>query len=254
MIGLVRAEWLKVRSVRSNIVLMVVTTALSVGLGALLCAVVPMEDPTGGDAGLAAYPLARFQIATSGFILGLVLIGVIGVQMIAQEYRFNTIRATFTAVPRRWRALVAKVVVLTLAAIVLCAALIGLTLAVTGLILAGRGLPLDLTIEGAWRLILGTWLLAPIYALMGYGVGMIVRHPAGAIVAVLAWPMVIETVIVQVLRDSVGRWMPYNAGSQVLARVGDPDMFAPWSGFAYFATVAVALCLIGAFLVTRRDA
>lgn len=254
MIGLIRAEWLKLRSVRSNVVLMVAIAVLAVGLGALLCAVVPLDDTAGAENDLGVYPLLRLQIATAGFGLGLALLGVLGVQVIGQEYRFNTIRATFAAVPRRGRALVAKVVVLVVATLTIAASLIALSLLVGGAILSSRGVGLDLSVEGAWRVLVGTWLLAPGYALAGFGIGMILRQPIGSIVAVLAWPMVIEPIVVAFLRSSVGRWMPYNAGSQVVERVGDPDLLSPWGGFAYFCAVAVLLCLVGGVMVSRRDA
>jgi len=254
VIGLVRAEWLKLRSVRSNVILMVAIALLAVGLGALLCAVVPLDDSAGADNDLGAYPILRFQVATAGFGLGLVLLGVLGVQVIGQEYRFNTIRATFSAVPRRGRVLLAKSAVVVGATLTIAAALIALSLLVGGAILSSRGAGLDLSVEGAWRVIIGTWLLAPGYALAGFGIGMILRQPIGAIVAVLAWPMVIEPIVVAFLRTSVGRWMPYNAGSQVVERVGDPDLFSPWGGFAYFCAFALVLCLVGGVMVSRRDA
>jgi len=252
--GLIRAEWLKLRSVRSNVVLMVAIALLSVGLGALLSAVVPLDDTARGGMSIMSDPLMRVQIVTGGFGLGLTLIGVLGVQVIAQEHRFNTIRVTFSAVPQRGRVMAAKAAVLVMATLVITAVLIALSVAIGGAILSGRGTPLDLSVEGAWRLILGTWLLSPIYALAGFGLGMVVRQPIGAIVALLAWTIVIENVIVGFLADSVGRYMPFHAGSQVVEQHAVPDMFGPWAGFAYFCGFAVLLCVIGMALTQRRDA
>ncbi len=254
MIGLIRAEWLKLRSVRSNVILMISIAVLAVGLGALLAAVVPLDDPGPNGLPLSLDPLIRVQLVTAGFGLGLALLGVLGVQVIGQEYRFNTIRATFAATPRRGRVLAAKAVLLVVATLLIAAILVSLSVAIGGAILAGRGVGLDMSAPGTWRLLIGTWLLAPGYALAGFGVGMILRQPIGSIVAVLAWPMVIEQIVVGFLTDSVGRWMPYHAGGQVVEEHAREHMFGPWAGFAYFLGFALVLCLIGAVLVQRRDA
>ena len=51
-----------------------------------------------------------------GVQVAIFLFGTLGVQIIGQEYRFNTIRPTFTAAPWRMRVLAAKLVVVGLTA------------------------------------------------------------------------------------------------------------------------------------------
>ena len=50
---------------------------------------------------------------TGGVVFATLLFGMLGVQVIGQEYRFNTIRPTFTAAPRRLRVIVAKLIVVS---------------------------------------------------------------------------------------------------------------------------------------------
>lgn len=254
MIGSLRSEWLKLRSVRSNLFLMVAIVVVGVGLGTLLSAVVPATDGRRGEQSPMRDPFDRLGLALVGLNLCLLLFGVLGVQIIGQEYRFNTIRATFAATPQRLRVVAAKLVVLMATTSVVAAVTLGLALGVNGAILSSRGLGLDLSIDGTGRYLLGSLLLSFGYALVGFAVGMILRQPIGGIILVLAWPIVVENLIVGFLKTSAGRWMPYSAGGQLLARTPDADLLGPWAGFAYFVAFGAALAVIGAVLVNRRDA
>jgi hypothetical protein len=251
--GVIRAEWLKLRSVRSNLVLLGTSVLLGAGLGALFTAVVPEHNRRGGRSPLYR-PFDRFEIALAGLFFAKLLLGVFGVHLVGQEYRFSTIRATFSAVPRRLRVMGSKLTVLILTAAVVSAVTIGLAYVIGGAILSSRGFPIDTSVEGFSRVLIGEFLLALVYAMAGYGVGMIVRQPIGGIIIVLAFPLVIEQLFVGLLKTSVGKWMPYNAGAQLLEQHPDKDVFGAWPGFFYFLAFAAVLCVIGAALANRRDA
>ena len=55
---------------------------------------------------------------------------------------------------------------------------------------------------------------------------------------------------------SVSKWIPFNAGSQVLSTVSDPaaHMLSPWAGFAVFAGYAAIAVAAGLAAFLRRDA
>jgi hypothetical protein len=253
MIGVIRSEWLKLRSVRSNLVLLGFVVVLGIGLGALLTGVVPDHARRGGDRGPLQSTFDRAGIALAGLNLAMLLAGVVGVHLVGQEYRFNTIRATFAAVPRRLNVMVSKFVVVIATIAVLGAVTTGVAYVLNAAILSGRGFPIDTSVPGFGRAILGTWLLMIGYSIVGFGVGMIVRQPIGGIILVLAFPLVVEPLL-GLIGSNVSKWMPYNAGSQLLERFRDPDQFGPWAGFVYFVLIGVALCAIGAALANRRDA
>lgn len=253
MIGIIRAEWLKLRSVRSNVFMLASIFVLGVGLGALLTGVVPSTPRRNGEPSPLVNHFDRLGIAFAGLNLAMLLAGVFGVHLVGQEYRFSTIRATFAAVPKRLHVMGSKLIVLVTTIAIVGGVTLGVAYALGGAILSSRGFPLDTTVEGFGRVILGTWLLIVVYAIVGFGVGMIVRQPIGGIILVLAFPLIIESIVVGFLKTSAGKWMPYNAGSQLLERRPDPDLFGPWSGFAYFVGFAIVLCVIGAILTNRRD-
>lgn len=254
MIGAIRSEWLKLRTVRSNVFLLAAIVIVGVGLGTLLSAVIPTDGGRRGELSPIVDPYERVGIALAGLNLCLLLFGVLGVQIIGQEYRFNTIRATFAAMPRRGRVVAAKLLVLLGVTAAVAAITLALSVLLNGAILSSRGYGLDLSVPGVGRFVFGTWLLAFGYALVGVAVGMILRQPVGGIILVLAWPIVVESLLVGFLKSSVGPWMPFTAGSQLLAQRPDPDLFGPWAGYLYFLAFAVVLAAVGAVLVDRRDA
>lgn len=255
MIAAIRAEWLKFRSVRSNLIVVGAIVVLGIGLGALLCGVIPAHA-TGrnGRGSPIANASERLDIVLAGAGFAALLFGVLGVQIIGQEYRFSTIRATFSAVPNRLKVIAAKLVVLVAVTIAIAVVVVGAALLVGMAILKGRGYPVDLDAFDSWRRIYGTLLVILGYSVMGFGVGMIVRQPIGAIVLVTAWPLVIEQIFVGTLADTVGKWMPYHAASLITQAITKPEDLTPWGGMAYFAVVTLIVCALGATSVMRRDA
>ena len=95
MMHLLRAEWIKFRSVRSTWVL----TGIAVVLALVIAGIAASADD-------GSHRPVETLAVSSTFVFILLL--VLGIQFIGQEYRFGTIRATFTAVPNRTRVLVAK--------------------------------------------------------------------------------------------------------------------------------------------------
>ena len=80
MTAVIHSEWIKLRSVRSNLIVLTVAVLLAVGV-AIIVAIV--ADPS---------PDNDITLATGGVQIANLLFGILGVQIIGQEYRFNTIR------------------------------------------------------------------------------------------------------------------------------------------------------------------
>ena len=98
--GVVRAEWIKLVTVRSTLVAYAATLAAS-ALAAAMIFTLPGAD-SDGDAGDALLVLV---------VLVELLAGTIGVLAATSEYSGGTIRATLAAVPSRTPVLVAKAIV-----------------------------------------------------------------------------------------------------------------------------------------------
>ena len=102
----VRSEWLKFRSVRSSWLTLAITMVLVVGLGALFCAARAAHWPPRDPGEQFTFDPTRISLA--GVFLAQLAMGVLGVLVVTGEYSSGTIRATFTAVPRRLPVYIAK--------------------------------------------------------------------------------------------------------------------------------------------------
>lgn len=107
------------------------------------------------------------------------------------------------------------------------------------------------------------WALAftVLAALLGLGVGMIVRHGAGALSGLLVWWFVAENLLAVFLPAEALRFLPFYAGTGLLGIVSDfasPEEIAIAftrleNALVFGGYTAVAL-IAGAVLVQRRDA
>ncbi|MFI6395504.1 hypothetical protein [Nonomuraea sp. NPDC050540] len=187
---------------------------------------------------------------------------------ITTEYRYNTIKATFLAVPRRGSVLVAKAAVAAL----VCGG-IGLVSAFGSLTVATLMAPeADLALDTAadWRNVAGLAAYYAIAAVIAVAAGALVRHTAAALTLLLGYSLFVESLVPAIpgVGVEVHRWLPFNVGKQFLIGAPDPgaappgppapppstSLLSPWWALAYYA--AVALALLGVAIVTarRRDA
>jgi hypothetical protein len=107
----VRAEWTKLRSVRSTVWTLLTTVGLAVGFGALIGA----PQMSSWD-NLDPNERLRFDptsFSLSGLFLAQLAVGVLGVLVITSEYATGQIRATFSATPQRLTVLAAKAATFT---------------------------------------------------------------------------------------------------------------------------------------------
>ena len=243
----VRAELIKFRSVRSSIVLLCFIVA-----AALIVAVLVGSLSNTNDSVFAL--LIGVQISR-------LLVGVLAVLMITQEYRFSTIRATLAANPRRLQVYGAKVLTTVGLTVVASIALMVGALGIGGGIYQARSQSIAWGAGTTWRVVGGNMAMMVAFALACLGIGAIIRSSAGAIVVSMVWPLVIESVLAGLLsvfhHESWTKWLPFNAGQLVtVGDLGDStvDRFAPWTGFAYFCLWAAALVALGGWLLERRDA
>ncbi|MCB1031766.1 MAG: hypothetical protein KDA95_10545 [Acidimicrobiales bacterium] len=285
MINLLRSEWVKFRSVRSTIVTLLLAGGLVIVVALLSartvnddfterCEPVAAGSPTTttttpvlepGETGEIAIEnwcgegmevvrelsLNHLTNLTVGVSIATLLFGALGVQVIGQEYRFNTIRPTFTAAPRRIPVLIAKLVIVAVA----CAAVSLVMVAVCALV--GTTMIDNFEIDGVdQRLFWAIPLFGALWAMAGVGVGAIVRQPIAAILILLGWSLVAEGIIAAMF-DWTHKWLPFNNGMQMTLRVepGMQQTLRPiLDGGIYFAVVCAALFAIGVILANRRDA
>jgi len=179
-------------------------------------------------------------------MLGTALFGAIAA---AREYGHNTVVPTFLTTPRRARAVLAQ-----LTAVVIGGGLLGLL--GEALIIGGVALALPST-EYGWMVSAGTvsQLLASstfagaIGAVLGAGLGTLIRNLGGAVTVVMMTLFVIPPLIVQLVSDAAS-WIPPALGTVISGVSTDVSLWAALAALLGYALVPAAAGLLA---VQRRD-
>ena len=111
--GLLRAEWSKIRSVRSTVWTLVIFVVVCIGFTALIAWLTESNwfGPRAAARNVRVLSDPVGFILGTGIGLGQLAIAVLGVLIITSEYSTGVIRASLLAVPRRLPVLAAKAVV-----------------------------------------------------------------------------------------------------------------------------------------------
>jgi ABC-type transport system involved in multi-copper enzyme maturation permease subunit len=185
-------------------------------------------------------------------------IGVLGVLVMSAEYGTGTIRATFSAAPRRPLVLGAKAAVFGVVSLVVAEIVAFISFFVGQALLTAPATHATLSTPGALRAVVGTGLYLCVIGLFALGLATIIRHTAGAISAFVGILLVVP-IIVQALPDSIQfdirRFLPLKIGGDIMSTGGNgPHAFSPWIGLLVLCVYAVAALIVGGILLVRRDA
>jgi ABC-2 type transport system permease protein len=249
MIALIRSEWLKLRTVRSNITMACFAVALPLLITLLTMAFINVDSVD--------------ERAVSAVLLGsgslsVLLFGIIGVLAITQEYSQGTIRLTLAANPRRTKVYVAKGIVLAILSGGLTAFIILVGNTAGEAILDSRGAVGKLSNDKMGQAYLGMIALSILVSLLGMAIGTLTRNPPSAVTVLVLWPLLLESLIgglLSLVINSIGfEWMPFQTGMNAL-RLEDSELdFGRWGSVGYFGLWVLALSLFAHTVFKRRDA
>jgi hypothetical protein len=251
--AVIRSEWIKLRSVRSIIVVSVFTVVLIVAVGLIVAADTDWSTMTARQR--ASFdPIGQSLLGVHNFAD--VPVGILGVLVIAGEYTTGMIRATLCAVPRRLPVLWAKAAVFATAAFLLTL-IASLTAFLGGQALLGSH-GVSLAAPDALRAVPGAALFLTVAGLLAMGLGFLTRSTAGGIAAFVGIQDVLSGLALALPPGWQHRIVPYlpgNAGQAVFATPPyGGDMLHQWTGFAVYCGYA-ALAIAGAAVgLRRRDA
>lgn len=271
--GVLRSERIKLSSLRSIRITLLLTVLAGLGLSTLMALVLASEMSGIGAAGAdAADGYQSYLLMVSGFaspFLALIF-GVLGVFAVASEYTSGMILSTLAAVPRRTPVIVAKAIVTAV-----IAALTALVIVGGGLGIAAVIMPDALGQLGSLNVIsgaLGTIAYLVLITLFSFGVAAMLRSTAGGI-AVVAGVTFVLPIAFQFLAMSNWEWVPVAAtylpmdlgstlGSGLLdAGSADPTAGmrlegAPdyWGALGAMTVWAAATLIPAAILFKKRDA
>ena len=247
-------EWIKLRSLRSNHVTMLVAAVVTIGVTVLVARTIGSAPAHGRP----AIPFGPVAVSFFGYAEYAVLpVSVLALLQFTSEYATGLIRTTFIAVPQRWAVLAAKAAVFGAAALFAGEALAFTCFFLTQAFLSEQHLGVSLGRPGvAGAVVAGGFLLCAC-ALTALGLGAIIRHTAGAIAATVAaiyGVAVLCLLLPSPWKDGIGRFtMPF-AASQVLAVHPQRGLFSPGASMlVLIGWPAVALAAAGILLI-KRDA
>ncbi|NUR86998.1 MAG: ABC transporter permease subunit [Nonomuraea sp.] len=252
MIAVVRAELLKLTTTRLwwiMLVVMLVYSSLPIGITIAFA----------GQQGMPARGSAAFQQTLWGMGQGGALFAaVLGVVMMTAEYRYQTITTTFLVTPKRARVVAAKLAATLVVGVLLGLAVLVLTaLAVVVTVLASGG---DLVFDGTTvRIVVGVLGALALYTLFGLGVGALIRNQVAAIITIVAWIYVVDSIVNAIpALHGVAKWTPGGASS-ALTNTGntlgvDTSYLLPaWAGAVVLLCYALLFSALASLTTLRRD-
>lgn len=242
MIALIRSELLKLR-----------TTRTAVGLLAGMVALIVLVTLLNGLATDDSFLLERknqFQLLANGSIAS-AFAAVLGVLSLTTELRHGTVRSTFLAEPRRARVLAAKAIAIALFSLVLGAFGIGLSYGIGKLCLGVRDVPSLLSGGDVALVVAGGVAATVLWGMFALAIGAVVRNQVGAIVGLLIWTLLVETIVFGLV-PSVGRYLPAQAAN-VLTQIETDHQLPVTAGVLVFVGYLAVAAVAGTVVTARRD-
>ncbi len=241
---LIRAEFRKLTSTKMPFAFVCVLVTIA-ALNAF--AVIAGSDTDGSKAFIAT---AADQQSLMAFAFNAFLgAGLFGTIAVAREYGHNTVVPTFLASPRRYRAVLAQLTAVAIGGCVLSLIGAGLTVAAVALALPTTEFGFLVSITNVARIIVASGFAGAVGAVLGAGIGAVVRNVGGAVTATVFVFMVAPPLVVQ-LANGTGPWMPANLANVISGTVDDVGQPAALAALVIWALVPA---LIGLVSVQRRD-
>lgn len=245
MTSLIRSEMLKLRTARSFVVL----TCVGVGLITLLSLATTLfakyssaDTSPGLDLISNASTVALFTL-------------MLGVLSITTEFRNGSIASTLLVEPNRVRVLAAKLVAVIAAGALIGLLTSGIALILGAAILPGRGYSLGLSDSYVAELIAGTTAACAVMAMVGVGIGALVRSQTPAIVGILVYLFVVEPLLTFLVSGSeqyvLGSALGELTGTGDVSGIDDPLGQIP--GGLLLLGWAALFAVLGALAMQARD-
>ena len=260
LVGTVRSEVTKIRSIRSTYWALVLLVLASVAWSIAFCAGEASRWPQ-----LAAQDKASFDPAQASILglasLGQLIIVVLGALTIASEYSTGMMRTSLTVMPRRGVLYGAKAAVFAAVSLVIAVPASFICFFTGQRLLASTHVAATLSQPNVLRAVLAAGLYVVMCGLFGFGLGAILRSTAGAIAAAYGFLFLLPQ-LAKALPNTwyadVARWLP---GGDVINEITSTapgqistHLFSAWGEFAVFGGYTVVVLAVGALLFWRRDA
>ncbi|MEU3878205.1 ABC transporter permease [Streptomyces sp. NPDC029704] len=251
---LLASEWIKMRSLRSTPWTIALTVLFVLGSAA----VAAMTDGAADSGSTEFLPFDAYPPA--GYWTLMLVASCVGALTVVSEYSSGLIRTSTVAVPARGTVVLAKAAVT--AALWTAVGTIASTgsFLVSQAVLSARHAGVPLTHPGVLRALVASALLAPVCALVGLGLGVLLRHAAATMVTSVFVLLMLPTMFSESHRWSADlKHALVSSAWQRLVEPWEPDPHSlaytatvpgSWLVYVLWPLVTVALAV---FAVRRRD-
>jgi ABC-type transport system involved in multi-copper enzyme maturation permease subunit len=252
MINTVRSEWTKLFTTRTWIGLLIGACLMVGGFAALFTGLAGQEQ--NGQPGIPAvgtqqYEELAFSVAANASVL-LLILGIIGM---TQEYRHRTATPTFLTEPRRGRVITAKLFAYALVAVPFAVVILAIDVLVVMIYAGARGAAPSLNADNLQTLG-ASGLVLVVFSVIGVGVGALFRNQVGAIVGSLVYLYVVEPIVASIgAIQGAFKWLPGGAVQAITSDFQAPELLQPWQGALLLLGYGLVAAVLGTFLAVRRD-
>jgi ABC-2 type transport system permease protein len=180
---------------------------------------------------------------------------VLGILVVATEFRHGTITPSLLAVPDRILLVVAKLIAALLAGAVLGLVAQVLCSAIILPLLSSRDIPSELASGDVVELIAGNTAACALYGAIGVGLGALIRNQVGAIIGVLGWLFMVEPLLTLIpgFEDFIARWFPSGAANALAGTATNSDALAQVPAGLLMLLYAALFVAAGAYVLRGRD-
>ena len=190
--------------------------------------------------------------ASEAFLFSLI----VGIILITTEFRHFTSRPTFLIEPHRGRVILAKMVTAIGIGILYGVVCVALAVGIMVPWLNAKGVAILWISGGVLQSLLGAVVVIAIFAVVGVGVGVMLRNQIAAVVGALAVLFVIEPLILIIpVIQNVYIYLPGAAASAITGSrsSGQVSLLAPWQGGLVLLGWGVIFALLGWIFTVFRD-
>lgn len=258
--NLIASEFLKVRSTRLWWALLLgalIYTAMNAAITASFAGV-DLGAGQGTTPELDEPGMIRSVYAGAAIGGSYILVLVLGITAMTAEYRYRTITPTFLVTPKRSRVVAAKAVAQVVFGLGFGAAAMVVAFVVGGTVILIRGFDLGLGTDQLWRAVVLGVVAIGLWALIGLGLGTLIRNQIAAIMVGVFIVLLVEPLLGLGLNaldlDWVSRWLPANASTALVTPdLTDVNLLPWWGGGLVMLAYAAIFAGIGILLSRRRD-
>lgn len=253
--AVIRSEWLKFRTVRSTLAGVIVTFVLTLGIGALITAAIRAHWSTSGDAVRIGFDPVTTSLG--GTLFAQFAVGVIGALFVTSEYSTGAIRSTLAAVPRRAELVIGKLAVLLASMLVVTELACFATFLLGQAIYAGVVPTVSLGEAPVLRAVVFAGLYLTLLAVLGFAIGLVVRHSAACISIFTSLILILPIVtflLPQSWQQSVDKFEPSSLGQSMESVTPPAHDFGALTSLVVLVIYVVVLTAIGTTVLQRRDA